>query len=177
MGVYSFRAEPLDSNSTTCTLEGIPDSGFSFEAVFSRFRDGGVSFVSINNIAHQGEFDGQIISAMYGAPRELKGCTSCQTSLTESFRTAVLSASQNRVAGGSCPDNALDGGVPALDEDAGVTGPGATSNGFDGVRACGELSDSSTANPPPDTASDTDGGCKLACNTCVLRYRLVGERR
>jgi hypothetical protein len=84
---------------------------------------------------------------------------------------SMLSRSQSDAAGGQCPADALDGGTPRSDPDAGVTGPRQTAQGFDAVRLCGVLSTEVVAN-------GLDGGaCSAKCTGCGVRYQLRGDRR
>ena len=166
MGLYQFRAEPL---ARDCSLADIPSYGFDFPGTFSRFRDGGGVFLSLNGIARDAGFDGQIARSTHSAPRTFTlpdggQCSPRDTQMVETLTVALLSSSQSQAVGDRCPGNPLDGGIPG--EDAGVQRPGSTPTGFDSVRACGELLEQIVA------TGDADPLC-----TCQLRYRLTGDRK
>ena len=166
MGVYQFRAEPV---SVACTLPGIADNGFEFSGTFSRFRDGGATFLTLNGLSRDAGFDGQVVSSSHSAPRSFGlsdggSCAPCEMRVVETLSVALLSKSQSAAVGDRCPANPLDGGVPS--DDARVTLPGSTATGFDAVRACGELLEQISGTGP----------CDPAC-ACLLQYRLTGERK
>ena len=166
MGLYQFRAEPL---SISCGLPDIPNNGFDFSGTFSRFRDGGAVFLTLNGLSRDAGFDGQIVTSSHSAPRTFElpdggHCAPCEMRVVETMSIALLSKSQSAAVGDRCPDNPLDGGVPG--EDAAVTRPGSTVTGFDAVRACGDLFEEIVGT----------GTCDPLC-ACLLQYRLVGERK
>ncbi|MBS1148488.1 MAG: hypothetical protein H6Q89_186 [Myxococcaceae bacterium] len=166
MGLYQFRADPV---SIACGLPDIPGGGFEFSGTFSRFRDGGAVFLTLNGIARDAGFDGQIVTSRHSAARTFKlpdggACAPCEMRVVESLSVALVSKSQSSAVGDRCPANPLDGGLPAAD--AGVTLPGSTETGFDAVRACGELTEQIVGS----------GTCDPLC-ACLLQYRLVGERK
>jgi hypothetical protein len=166
MGQYQFRAEPV---SISCGLPDLPTNGFDFSGTFSRFRDGGGAYLTLNGLSRDAGFDGQIVTSSHSAPRTFAlpdggGCAPCEMRVIETLRVALLSKSQSSAVGDRCPENPLDGGVP--DVDAGVTMPGSTETGFDAVRACGDLFEEITGT----------GTCDPLC-ACLLQYRLVGDRK
>lgn len=166
MGTYQFHAEPT---SLACGLPDIPNNGFDFTGTFSRFRDGGAVFLTLNEIARDAGFDGQVAYSAHSAPRtfalpDAGSCAPCQMRVIETIQVALLSKSQSSAVGDKCPPNPLDGGVPGAD--GGVQLPGSTATGFDSVRACGALSEEITGT----------GTCDPLC-ACLLTYRLTGERK
>lgn len=165
MGLYQFRAEPV---SLTCGLPGLGTNGFGFEGTFSRFRDGGAAFLTLNGISRDAGFDGQIVRSSHSASRTFTvpdgGDCLCDMRVVETLHVALLSKSQSTAVGDRCPENPLDGGLP--DTDAGVRLPGSTETGFDSVRACGDLFEEIVGT----------GACDPLC-ACVLQYRLTGERK
>src|SRR4051794_30855389 len=73
LGQFHFHAGP---DGGSCDFKGVPlDAGFEFDAVFSRFRDGGQYWVTIGGQPHTAAFDGQRITASYMAPRNFAECT------------------------------------------------------------------------------------------------------
>lgn len=171
MGLYQFRAEPV---SVACGLPDIPGHGFDFAGTFSRFRDGGAVYLTLNGIPRDAGFDGQIVTSSHAASRTFKlpdggPCAptpSCEMRVVETLSVALLSKSQSAAVGDKCPAAPLDGGLPQPQPDAGVTLPGSTETGFDSVRACGDLFEEIVGT----------GGCDPLC-ACLLQYRLVGERK
>lgn len=166
MGLYQLRAEPV---SIVCGLPDIPNNGFDFAGTFSRFRDGGAVFLTLNGISRDAGFDGQIASSSHSAPRgfslpDAGTCAPCEMRVIETIVVALLSKSQSAAVGDRCPPNPLDGGLPGLD--AGVTLPGSTAAGFDSVRACGELYEEIVGT----------GTCDPLCS-CLLKYRVTGDRK
>ena len=92
--------------------------------------------------------------------------------MVETITVAVLSRSQNdALGGGPCPGNALDGGV-VPNPDAGIFGPGQTTQGYDAVRLCGELTTLVVADGLVD-----GGACEARCGGCTVHYQLRGDRR
>ena len=166
MGLYQFHAEPV---SRVCSLPNLPTVGFDFAGTFSRFRDGGAVFLTLNGIPRDAGFDGQIITSSHSASRGFElpdggSCKACDMKVIETLSVALLSKSQSSAVGDKCPEHPLDGGVPGLD--AGVTLPGSTETGFDSVRACGDLLEEIVG----------EGSCDPLC-ACLLTYRLEGERK
>jgi hypothetical protein len=178
MGSYTFRTEELAREN--CFLAEIPDASFEFTVKFCRFRDGGDAFASIGGVPHPATWDGGTITATYSARRSFSEC-SCFTSpdpstrqlgtliMTETISVALLSKSQNDAVGGDCS-------MPLL-ADAGVTPPGTVEGGgFDAVRACGTLTETTTVNPKPTAETEMDMSCKLDCDRCKLTYGISGDR-
>lgn len=165
MGQYAFIAEP---QNLMCGLPDLPPNAFGFTGTFSRNRDGGGMFLTLNGISRDAGFDGQVASSSLASARTFflpdGGQCGCDMKVTETIAVALLSQSQSSALGDKCPADALDGGVPQ--EDAGVRLPGSTATGFDSVRACGTLFEEINGT----------GTCDPLCD-CVLRYRLVGERQ
>ncbi len=168
MGTFVLHSKGIYA---ACGLPGFP-ANYDFEGTFSRFTDGGRVFFTVQGIQFDAGFDGQFAS--YGET-ENRGfdladggnCNSCEMRLVQTGTLALLSESQSKALGDVCPTHALDGGVPGLNEDAGIALPGTTDAGFDAVRACGELKVSITG----------EGFCDPACYSCQLQYRLSGERK
>lgn len=164
MGTFSFTAEIV---SNGCGFAEVPDSGFGFQAIFSRDRDAGTAFVTVNGISRSATFDGQYVTSEASAPRQFGACNCASTILDETLTVALLSASQVAAlpSPAQCPDNPLDGGVPA--PDGGILAPGSTGRVFDALRACGELTDVVVPTP--------DAGC--TCSTCRFISRVQGIRQ
>lgn len=169
IGTFLFRAEPLVID---CGLGEVPDGGFDFQGTLSHHRDSTQAYITVNGYARDAGFDGQVLVSQHMAPRTFSGCGRCQTQVRETISVAVVSKSQSAALGDKCPDNPLDGGVPAGGSDAGITGPGTTATGYDAVRVCGELLDEVVSATTVDMMD-----CSAMCSTCTLRYRLSGERR
>lgn len=167
MGTYAFEAAPLEQQ---CELSDVPATGFGFTGTFTRDSASTQAWFRLNNVVREGEFDGQVFRVGYAARRVFTDarCGGCSTELSEVLTVAILSKSQNDAAGDGCPDSPLDGGVP---QGAGVTPPGPVANGFDAVRACGELENAVLATPLEGEA------CAPECGQCALRYRVNGARR
>lgn len=183
MGKYVFGATeaPVPSGQTRCPFREIPDAGFSFEAYFSRNKDPGTTaWVTIGAVPHEATFDGQVITAQYGAQRNFADCSACPNAdggrgivtMTENITTTIVSKSQSDAVMGCSI-------TPPFDPDAGITRPGTTESGFDALRACGQLTEHVTLDPPvlPEQLFGLDGGCTTACNDCSLAYDISGDRR
>lgn len=169
MGTYGFHAEWIPA--PFCGLPDISTASIDFAGTFSRFRDGGAVFLTLNGVPRDAGFDGQIATSTHAAARtfllpDSGSCAPCDMKLVETLAVALLSRSQSQALGDRCPSNPLDGGVPG--PDAGVTFPGTTPTGFDSVRACGELHEQIVAT----------GACDPLCSAgCQLDYVLTGDRR
>lgn len=164
MGTFAFTAEPwvLD-----CELADVAKDRFDFTGTFSRFRDGGEAFFTLNGVETPAEFDGQVVRTERAAARRFPECE-CgdRTSLHEMLAVALLSKSQDEALEGSCPPDALDGGIPS---GGGIRRPASTERGFDAVRACGLLVDT--------VIPETEANCSPVCQRCRLTYRVRGDRR
>ena len=182
MGSYTFRAEQQPTPDASCPLAEVPDASFEFTVKFCRFRDGGDAFASIGGVPHPATWDGQKITASYSARRSFSQC-SCFTSpdpstrqlgtliMTETITATLLSKSQNDATGGDC---SID---PTVDADAGITPPGSIEGGgFDAVRACGTLAESTSVTPKPTVETDAEKTCRFECDTCSLSYAISGDR-
>ena len=166
MGTYAFEAVPLQVD---CQIPDLQVAPFTFEATFSRERDGAGVWFLLNETVRDAGFDGQVARVAYEAPRVFgTACEGCATVLQERLEVALLSKSQNEAAGDRCPDAPLDGGLPT---GPGVQPPGNVQSGFDAVRACGELTNQVVATALPDQT------CPAFCGQCTLRYELKGARR
>lgn len=168
MGNYLFHAQ---GTSKLCSLPDIA-TAFDFSGTLSRNKDGGGVFLTLNGTIHDAGFDGQIALSINSSATSYGfadggSCMPCDMKVTETLVVALLSKSQSAALGDKCPDNPLDGGVPSENPDAGITRPGSTDSGFDAVRACGELHENIGGS----------GFCDPICNSCVLNYRLTGERK
>lgn len=155
----------------TCQLEEVTAADFDFTAVLTRDGASARAWVTLNGYTREGTFDGQVLTSTAEASRVFVACAKCSTRVVETLSVAVLSRSQNGALGGQCPGDALDGGVGA-DPDAGILAPGLTSQGYDAVRLCGELTTLVVA----DGLSD-GGACDPKCGGCTVSYQLRGERR
>lgn len=173
IGKFDFVTDPIEN---TCPpFPEIVDGGFFFQGTFSRVADGGQSWLTLSSSSEIGTFDGQFLStsALINRERRRFEACSCEDSeVGEALNVALLSRSQNDAvrdrASDGCPQDALDGGLPLPDPDAGITPPGTTPSGFDAVRACGTLTDYiyGRAQHP-----------RCSCEDCKLVYRLSGIRR
>jgi len=177
MGTFEFHATP---NGGSCQFSELPgDGGFNFTALFSRFRDAGLYFVTIGGVPHEATFDGQVVMASYRAQRVFRQCGGCSgfdagipaaVTMTETLRVTLVSRSQSDAVGGGCVVN------PPVDPDAGIILPDSTPEGtFDAVRACGTLTEGVKIMPPVTTV--VPGSCELQCDGCTLEYSIFGERR
>ncbi|MCI0672697.1 MAG: hypothetical protein L0Y64_19800, partial [Myxococcaceae bacterium] len=151
---------------------GFPPADFArelegFEGTFSRKRDSGDAVFTLRDMDRAATFDGQVLSSTATSPRRFDDVCGprCKLTLEETFTVALLSASQEQAVGRRCPPDALDGGVPGPDEDAGIRPPMQTSGGFDATRACGLLVES--VQPQLD----------CTCRACTVVYRLEGSRK
>jgi hypothetical protein len=159
-----------------CVLREIVGDGgvrddFTFNAVLTRESASARAWVTLSGYSREGTFDGQVLNSVAEANRVFEQCAKCSTRLVETISVAVLSRSQFAATGDQCPENPLDGGVP-VNPDAGVVLPGETTQGFDGVRLCGELTTRVVA------LGLVDGGaCDPICDGCTMHYQLRGDRR
>jgi hypothetical protein len=191
MGAFLFQAEPL---SNTCDRyagdfppDGGPQAALQFSGTFSRNPGTPDVWFSFAGTAWDAGFDGQYAWVAMTGNRQFAACTGCgSVPLTETLRVALLSVSQSNEAGGHCPNDPLDGGVPAPTDgganDAGdIRAPGSTPLGFDVLLACGTLTD--TLDPDagcgcgPDAGPDagTDGGA-VDTGACAWQYAVTGVR-
>ncbi len=163
IGTFAFTTEIV---SNDCPFAEVPDSGFAFQGTFSRDRDAGTAYLTVNGVSRSATFDGQYVTSEATAPRQFGACLCLSTILDETLKVALLSASQVAALPNSeqCPTNPLDGGVPT--PDGGILPPGSTGRVFDALRACGELTD--VVVPP-------DAGC--SCTSCSFISRLQGIRQ
>lgn len=169
MGSWAVDLVPLERQ---CDVDEVSGDAFSFDMVLTRDPDSDVAWLTINGYTRTATFDGQYFSSEGEAARIFTACSQCSTRLVETMNFAVLSRSQLTALGNACPLEPLDGGVPLPDEDAGITAPARTEQGYDGVRLCGELVSTIRS---VDTA---DGGeCSSVCSGCTVRYQLQGGRR
>ncbi len=163
IGTFSFTATPVSSN---CQLAEVPDSGFTFDAIFSRNKNpGNQAWVTVYGASREATYDSGYVFSEQIAPRTFVACQpGCPTvAVDEVFQVVLLSASQDALLGSTCPPSALDGGVPG--PDAGAMPPSSQPSGFDAVRACGALTD----------AVSPDAGC--FCPPCSLVYSVEGTRK
>jgi hypothetical protein len=156
---------------STCQLEEVTAADFDFTAVLTRDSASDRAWVTLNGYTREGTFDGQVLTSRAEASRVFAACGKCSTRVVETLSVAVLSRSQTDAVGDQCPADALDGGVVA-NADAGITGPGLTSQGYDAVRLCGELTTLVVADGLVD-----GGPCEPKCGGCTVHYQLRGERR
>lgn len=149
----------------------VTGADFAFDAVLTRESTSERAWLTLNGYSREGTFDGQVLTSSDEANRVFEACSKCTTRVVETISVAVLSVSQNEALRGSCPENAIDGGVVA-NPDAGLFPPGQTSQGYDAVRVCGELKMEVVS------LGLVDGGaCEAQCGGCVVRYQLRGDRR
>jgi hypothetical protein len=168
MGVWAMTA---GDGVVTCELAEVTGAPFAFDATLTRDSTSDAAWVTLAGYSTEGRFDGQYFSSTGEARRVFAACGECATTVVETITVAVLSRSQTERLGGQCPADALDGGVPAPD-DAGLTGPRQTAQGFDAVRLCGTLSTAVVAQGLPD-----GGACDPRCSACTTAFQLRGDRR
>jgi hypothetical protein len=173
LGQFELSAEPV---SSSCSYAEVPAGSLPFTLQVRRALDGGAVTVTLNGLTRPASFDGQVLRTAFEAPRVFAdcacsaeqrdaGCACSGVTLTETLEVALASLSQDQALGGNCPANALDGGMPAPNEDAGIFLPTTTVRGFDAVRACGELVD------------DIQPAEGCFCAACSMRYAVRGVRR
>src|SRR5262245_54134010 len=111
MGTFGFEALPLE---LTCELAEVPREGFSFQGTFSRNKGQSEAWSHLGGTSREATFDGQVLTSERSAVRQFSECQ-CEspTTLHEVLAVALVSQSQDRELGGACPENALDGGMPA----------------------------------------------------------------
>ncbi|MDP1825331.1 MAG: hypothetical protein Q8L48_18890 [Archangium sp.] len=154
-----------------CPLVEVTGADFAFDAILTRESTSSRAWITLAGYSREGTFDGQVLTSQADAGRVFAACAKCSTRVVETISVALLSRSQNEALGGVCPPDALDGGV-VTDPDAGIVGPGQTTQGYDSVRLCGELTTEVVA------LGLVDGGeCEAQCGGCVVQYQLRGERR
>lgn len=186
LGRYSIAAEPvrglpdggigelLEDGGLGCALPEVSPTSLRFEAQVTRDSSTAQAWLTLGpGYPRDAGWDGQLLDSTASVRRLFPSCGACSgVQATESIRFVLLSRSQSEVVGRRCPDNALDGGTPLPNADAGVTPPRQTPEGFDALYACGELVFSVQA-------SQVEGGepCPSICSECVVRYTLQGERR
>lgn len=176
MGLYSMNAVPqvLADGGVGCDIAdtAIARGGFDFDATLSRNAKTTDAFITMSGVHREGTWDGQYLLSVASAQRVFQACRDCTTRVEETMQFALLSRSQNDAVGQACPEHPLDGGVPAPDADAGITPPGLTELGFDGIRVCGEIRTRVLA-----VALVDGGACPDVCSQCAVQYRLTGVRR
>lgn len=151
--------------------DGGPREPFSFNAILTRESTSSKAWVTLSGYSREGTFDGQVLDSTAEANRVFAQCGKCSTRLVETISVAVLSRSQFMATGGQCPEHPLDGGVP-FNPDSGVLLPSVTTQGFDGVLLCGDLTTRVVA------VGLVDGGaCDPICDGCTMHYQLRGDRR
>ena len=167
MGTWGLHAEPV---ARLCDLDEVSGAAFDFQVTLRGDSQSSAAWIVFEYYARDAGWDGAVLSSTATAPRVYSGCD-CATYVDETIELALLSASQAAATGEVCPPDALDGGVPAPDADAGLTPPHTVENGFDARLACGRMRTVVRADP-------TDGGaCPAKCDGCTVRYLLTGERR
>jgi hypothetical protein len=171
MGAFELTARPV-AVAGACTNSEF-DGGLSFGGTFSQDTTTGAAWFTFNggSVSRPGSFDGRDYSSVAVAERQLASCDGGTVDLTETMIIALLSQSQAQAYraqfpdGGTCPENALDGGIPAPDPDAGIFAPAPTTDGFDALLACGLLLE----NVQPKTGP--------ACGPCDFAYVVEGIRQ
>ncbi len=169
MGQYAMTASGAVREA--CALDEVNGADFTFNTTLTRDSASQTAWVTLNGYSREGTFDGQVVSSQAEATRVFVKCAKCSTRVVETISVSVLSRSQNEAANRVCPENPLDGGV-ITKLDAGIVPPGLTTQGYDAVRLCGELTTTVVA------LGIADGGaCEPECSGCAVRYQLRGERR
>lgn len=168
MGTFEFTATAVSDDCVG--LSDIPDGGFTFSGTFSRQTDNSQAWFTLGGISREASFDGQVLRSVRTAGRRFPECV-CgdKVSLVETMVVALSSKSQDALLAGGCPDAPLDGGMPEPNGDLGVFAPGTTPQGFDAIRACGELTDEVVPDPAAVPACE--------CLGCTLRYTVRGDRK
>lgn len=169
LGTYAVEATAAER---ACALEEVSGGDFFFDATLTRTSGSAEAFLTLASYSRAATWDGQVFTSEASARRVFAACGACSTRVEERFEVAVLSRSQGEALGHRCPPDALDGGVPAPDADAGLLLPRATALGFDAVRLCGALTTRVVAEGTVD-----GGACEPQCGACTVRWRLTGERR
>jgi len=158
IGTFNFTGTPPLGN---CQFSQVPDGGFTFTGTFS-YNPGGAAYFTVGTVNRDAVFDGQYAVSRASASREFDECQcGTKTTVDETLHVALLSPSQKEAAGGGCPPNPIDGGVP--EPDGGIQPPQLKGSQFDAVLACGELK---------DTVIPTDPSCQ--CSTCTIVSSVVG---
>lgn len=175
MGSWSVIAEP-DEVMAGCQLTEVvhTDGGvdtLAFDMTLTRDTSSNAAWMTLAGISREGTFDGQYFSNVAEASRVFTACAKCQMRVIERFDVAVLSRSQADALGG-CPRNVLDFGVVPAANDAGITAPMQTPQGFDAVRLCGFISNEVVADGLED-----GGACDAKCSGCFVTFLARGERR
>jgi len=163
IGSFEFISEPP---SGSCVLSQVPtDAGLAFSATFSLDSRTQTAWMSIGGVEREVVLDGGRMTAKFRAQRVFTDC-SCTVELEETLDVIFLSRSQNDALLGRCPEGALDGGIPVADGDAGIRPAGAYEDGYDALRACGELTDELIV----------PAGCDCG-GTCLLKYPVSGLKQ
>jgi hypothetical protein len=116
----------------------------------------------VDNAARDAGYDGQFLTSVAEAPRDFDPCSCGEgINVVESLTLAVLSSSQSIAAGGQCPPNVLDGGLPLGSPPAFISGI------YDAQLLCGELTDVLT--PAADA--------RCLCLSADASYELSGARQ
>lgn len=185
LGAYALTAEPVRAladggvgelgpdGGPRCALPEVVPSAVSFEARITREPSTGEAWLTLGpGYPREATWDGQVLESEATVPRLFPSCAACvKVVAVERIRFALLSRSQSEAVGRRCPANPLDGGVPAPPGPNGeITAPAQTSEGFDALYTCGDLTFS---------VNVLEGGadCPEACSQCVVSYTLEGERR
>ncbi len=163
MGTFSCSASPVEY---ACGLNDVTDGGFSFSMTLSHDPDSTHAWVTVGGYTRDSGFDGQVFESTAEADRIFDQCAACRTRMVESMRFTVLSRSQWAALGSCLPD----AGYPAPN-DAGITAPGPSAQGYDAQHLCGEMTETVISDGLPD-----GGACPALCNGCFIRYQLQGTR-
>ena len=169
MGTFEFEATAL-SDDCVGFME-VPDGGFTFSGTFSRQTDNSQAWFTLGGISREATFDGQVLKSERTAPRLLRELDggAANVNVVETLVVALSSRSQDAKLEGNCPADPLDGGLPEPNGDLGIFAPGTTPQGFDAIRACGELTDEVVPDPAAVPSCE--------CVGCTLRYRVRGDRK
>ncbi len=185
LGAYSFVAEPLRGladggigeltadGGARCALPELVPATVAFEGRITRDPSTGQAWLTLGpGYPRDATWDGQVLESEATVARLFPSCAACGGVVArERIRFALMSRSQSVAVGRRCPQHPLDGGIPTPPgPDGTITGPAQTSEGFDALYACGELT---------FAVAVLDGGadCPAMCSECVVNYGLQGERR
>ena len=169
LGDYDVNAVPM-VDSQTCQLAELLDeagrvASLTFVARLSQDEvDPARAYLTFDGTTRDATYEGFVLTSARSAVRTFAQCD-CPKGVTamfdETMRVVLLSEAQDVAVGGTCPPDALDGGIPA-----GIDGPQRQPGGiFPAQRACGEMVDVLVPGE----------GCK--CAPCRVRYQLSGVRR
>lgn len=174
LGVFTLQAARVEGS---CTLDAGWSAVIDFDATLSRSADASAAWLTLGSVSRAASWDGQVFTSTATAARVFAECGRCRTRVLETLELALLSASQAAAAGGVCPANPLDGGVPAPSADGRVVGPTTAEGGVDAVLACGALRTELQLEDGGALVADDGTACSRTCVWCTHLYQVAGARR